>query len=100
MTNNEKKNIVRELLEKGKEKGSLTYNEINEELGLNLESDDYDSIAGHIIYLLDHLPDEGETITSDNVTYTVNAVDKNRIDKVHVTVLSPHDDDEENSAEA
>ncbi len=32
MTNNEKKNIVRELLEKGKEKGSLTYNEINEEL--------------------------------------------------------------------
>ena len=80
--------------------GNTKLDEINEELGLNLESDDYDSIAGHIIYLLDHLPDEGETITSDNVTYTVDAVDKNRIDKVHVTVLSPHDDDEENSAEA
>ncbi len=32
MTNNEKKNIVRELLERGKEKGTLTYNEVNEEL--------------------------------------------------------------------
>ena len=32
MTNAEKKNIVRELLERGKEKGSLTYNEINEGL--------------------------------------------------------------------
>jgi len=32
MTNNEKKNVVRELLERGKEKGSLTYSEINEEL--------------------------------------------------------------------
>lgn len=30
--NNEKKNTVRELLERGKEKGSLTYNEINDEL--------------------------------------------------------------------
>lgn len=79
--------------------GNTKLDEINEELGLNLESDDYDSIAGHIIYLLDHLPDEGETITSDYVTYTVDAVDKNRIDKVHVTVL-PHDDDEVDSAEA
>lgn len=32
MNINEKKNVVRELLERGKEKGSLTYNEINEEL--------------------------------------------------------------------
>jgi len=58
--------------------------DINEILGLNLESDDYDSIAGHLIYLLDHLPDEGETVTNNHVTYTVLAVDKNRIDKVRI----------------
>ena len=64
--------------------GNTKLDDINDGLGLNLESNDYDSIAGHIIYLLDHLPDEGETVTDDHVTFTVLAVDKNRIDKVHI----------------
>ena len=64
--------------------GNTKLDEINEGLGLNIESDDYDSIAGHIIYLLDHLPEEGETVTDKNVVYTVTAVDKNRIDKIHI----------------
>ena len=79
--------------------GNTKLDDINEAIGLNLESDDYDSIAGHIIFLLDHLPDEGETITSDHVTYTVDAVDKNRIDKVHITVL-PENEDNNISIEA
>jgi len=66
--------------------GNTKLDEINEALGLNIESDDYDSIAGHIIYLLDHLPEEGETVTDNNVTYTVTAVEKNRIDKVHILI--------------
>lgn len=64
--------------------GNTKLDEINEGLGLNLESNDYDSIAGHIIYLLDHLPEEGESVTDNHVTFTVLAVDKNRIDKVHI----------------
>ena len=66
--------------------GNTKLDEINEALGLNIESDDYDSIAGHIIYLLDHLPEEGEAVTDNNVVYTVSAVDKNRIDKVHILI--------------
>ncbi len=66
--------------------GYTKLDEINEALGLELESDDYDSIAGHIIYLLDHLPEEGETVTEDNIVFTVAAVDKNRVDKVHILV--------------
>jgi len=64
--------------------GFTKLDEINEALGLDLESDDYDSIAGHIIYLLDHLPEEGETVTNDHVVFTVASVDKNRVDKVHI----------------
>ncbi len=64
--------------------GNTKLDEINEILDLDLESDDYDSIAGHIIYLLDHLPEEGETVTNKDITFTVTAVDKNRIDKVHI----------------
>ncbi len=68
--------------------------EINEALGLDLESDDYDSIAGHIIFLLDHLPEEGETVEDNNVVFTVASVDKNRVDKVHI-LLKPTQEETE-----
>lgn len=76
--------------------GNTKLDDINETLGLNIESDDYDSIAGHIIYLLDHIPEEGETVTENNVVYTVAAVDKNRIDKVHI-LINKCDSDNESS---
>ncbi len=68
--------------------GNTKLDDINETLELNIESDDYDSIAGHIIYLLDHLPEEGESVIDNNVNYTVASVDKNRIDKVHIHIMS------------
>lgn len=64
--------------------GSAKLDEINDTLGLSLESDDYDSIAGHIIHLMEHLPEEGEQIAEGDVTYIVEAVDKNRIDRVRI----------------
>lgn len=66
--------------------GIAKLDEINEALGLHLASDDYDSIAGHVIFLLDHLPDEGESLEEKGVTYTVAKIDKNRIDKVHIKI--------------
>lgn len=66
--------------------GNTKLYDINDSLGLNIVSDDYDSIAGHIIFLLDHLPEEGETVTEGNIHFTVVSVDKNRIDKVHILI--------------
>ena len=66
--------------------GSAKLDEINEFIGLSLDSEDYDSIAGHIIHLLDHLPEQEEQITENYVTYTVLKVEKNRIDKVHIKI--------------
>ncbi len=71
--------------------GYTKLDEINEALGLELESDDYDSIAGHIIYLLDHLPEEGEAVTDGNAVFTVASVDKNRVDKIHI-LLKPEEE--------
>ena len=62
--------------------GSAKLEDINEVTGLNLESDDYDSIAGHLLFLLSHIPLEGEKITHEGATYTVKKLDKNRIEKV------------------
>lgn len=66
--------------------GAAKLDDINDMLGLSLDSDDYDSVAGHIIHLLNHLPLEGEQITEENITYTVTAMVKNRVDRVHIQI--------------
>ena len=66
--------------------GTTKLDEINEILELGLESEDYDSIAGHVIHLLDHLPTQGETVTEGACTYKVLAMDKNRIDKIRIVI--------------
>lgn len=76
--------------------GNTKLDDINDTLGLDIESSDYDSIAGHIIYLLDHLPEEGESVEVDNAKFTVASVDKNRIDKVHIVL---NNDDAEEAEE-
>jgi len=64
--------------------GSAKLEDINETLNLSLESDSYDSLAGHILFLLSHIPLEGEKLSHEGVTYTVKKLDKNRIEKVLV----------------
>ena len=62
--------------------GSAKLEDVNEIIGLNLHSDNYDSIAGHLLFLLSHIPLEGEKLTHEGVTYTIKKLDKNRIEKV------------------
>lgn len=65
--------------------GSMKLDDVNDAIGLHLESDDYDSIGGYIIGQLDHLPTEGETVrTEDGLLLKVEKMEKNRIDKVHL----------------
>lgn len=74
--------------------GSTSLNDINEILDLTLKSDDYDSIAGHIINLLQHFPEVGESAEDEYAAYTVLEVEGNRIDKIRV-VLKPRPKEEE-----
>lgn len=69
--------------------GSMKLTDLNDHLELNLQSEDYDSIGGLVIGLLDHLPDEGEDVVIDNVRLRVDSVEKNRIDRIHVYILNP-----------
>ena len=75
--------------------GTTKLNDINEILELGLESEDYDSIAGHIIHLLDHLPTQGETVTEGACTYKVLAMDKNRIDKIRLVIDPDYEEPED-----
>lgn len=66
---------------------AMKLDDLNDQLGLRLESEDYDSIGGFIIGLLDHLPEEGEEVTCENIRLVVDAVERNRIDKIHLYLL-------------
>lgn len=80
--------------------GVAKLDDIDEELGIKIESEDYDSIAGHIINLLDHFPDAGETVSDDYAEYTVLEAAKNHIDKVKLHLLpKPEDNDDINDNE-
>jgi len=63
--------------------GSRKIDDVNDELGLKLESKENDSIAGLVIEILDRMPEKGdEIVTEDGIRIRVQAIDKNRIKKV------------------
>ncbi|MBC5688723.1 HlyC/CorC family transporter [Mediterraneibacter sp. NSJ-55] len=65
--------------------GSVSLDDLNDELELNFESEDYDSLGGFIIEHLDRLPELGDEVTTqDGVRLIVEKLDKNRVERVHV----------------
>lgn len=67
--------------------GGMKLDDINDALDTHFSSEDYDSIGGLVIELLDKLPESGEQITTnDDITLTVAKVNQNRIESVRVTI--------------
>jgi len=66
--------------------GSTKLNTVNEMLGTDFESEDFDSIGGLIIESLGRLPKDGEKVEQDNITLVVESIKKNRIIAVKVYV--------------
>lgn len=62
--------------------GSTNLDDVNERIGLELSSEEYESIGGIIMEKLGRLPIEGEVITFDNIILTVKKMDHARIEKV------------------
>ena len=63
--------------------GNRKLDDINDELDTNLESEDYDSIAGLVLQILDRMPTVGEEVTTgDGIRIKVETVHQNRITKV------------------
>lgn len=62
--------------------GSVKLDDLNDVLGTDLESEDYSSVGGYMIELLDDIPEVGEEAVENNISYKVLSIDKNRVDKV------------------
>ncbi|HML37502.1 MAG TPA: hemolysin family protein [Bacillota bacterium] len=83
--------------------GSYYIDDLNDELFLNLESEEHETIGGLIIDLLGEIPDEGETeklvVEQDNCTFTVESVKDRRIDKVKLRITPKNADENEDEEE-
>ena len=67
--------------------GSMNLDDLNDSLGLNLSSEDYDSLGGFIIEHLDRLPEQGDELTTDDgIRLVVEALQKNRVESVHLYI--------------
>lgn len=77
--------------------GSTNLDDVNDELDLEFESDDYDTIGGYCLQLLDHLPEENETLfTEDGVVIKIKEVDKNRIERIYIRVPEKESEKDDN----
>lgn len=74
---------------------SIRLDDLNDALELDFQSEDYDSLGGLIIGLLDRLPEAGETVQDGAYTFTVESIDKNRIERIRL--LLPEKETEEDS---
>ena len=69
--------------------GSTNLDDINDRIGLELSSDEYESIGGLIMEKLGRIPAEGEIINLDNIVLTVKKMDHARIEKVCLKLKQP-----------
>ena len=62
--------------------GDTKISMVNEMIGLNIESEDFDSIGGFVTGILGRLPKTGETIDYNETKFIIQKLNKNRIVKL------------------
>lgn len=85
---------VDEFIERNPEKGQYVFSGrleidyLNEKFGLNFpESEEYDTLAGYIIYLYQNIPKVNDKIVTDKYEFRVLKVSRTRIELVQVKSL-------------
>lgn len=70
--------------------GSANLNDVSEALSLHFTSDDYDTIGGYCLGLLDHLPEKNEiNLTDNNILLRIDRMEKNRIERIYIRLPEP-----------
>ncbi len=75
---------------------SVKLDDLNDELGTSLSSDDYDTVGGYIIGMSDSIPQTGETfVNDDGISFEIVEGAKNRIDKVRMILTESKKESED-----
>ena len=67
--------------------GSMNLDDLNEELGIDLESEDSETIGGFIIDMFGEIPDEkdiGKEIAYEDILFTIKSVKDRRIELIEI----------------
>lgn len=71
-------------------KGSISIDELNENLHLNLneDSEDYDTLGGLLIKIIGRIPEDGEqpVLKYENITFDIEKVKEKRIERVKLHI--------------
>lgn len=81
-------------------KGTISIKELNFRLSTKLdeETEDYDTLGGLLIFLLGHIPEDGEqmSLNFENIIFDILEIKDKRIQEVKITVLDEEDFDDSN----
>lgn len=75
--------------------GMFTINDLNDELGLHLQSSDSDTVSGFLIEQLGYIPQSGDNseITIDDLRFQIVEVEDKRIIKVLLRILAKQEEE-------
>ena len=79
--------------------GGILIEDLNEELGLKLETENYDTLSGYLIEQLGHIPakEDRDVIREDNLVFNVMEVKDNRITRVELQIEQQPEEEDEDS---
>jgi len=79
--------------------GFMNLDDLNEELGLNLESDNIETVGGFLIDTLGEIPDESEeqerVIELPDMIFTIESVKERRIEKAKLFLIPKEEEEDE-----
>jgi magnesium and cobalt transporter len=61
--------------------------DFNEQLGLKLTQDGFDTIGGYVFDLFGKIPEKGETIREGNIQFTIKEISGTVINRISVTIV-------------
>lgn len=71
--------------------GRMAIDDLNEQMGLSLPRDDFDTVGGYVFGIFGRQPSEGESVRCGDLEFTVTKSDGRRIQEVRLTRCSGED---------
>lgn len=66
--------------------GLVSIDEVNEKLNLKLPTEHHDTIGGFVLNLIGNIPETGESVQFENITFTVEKIDEKRIEQIKIHI--------------
>lgn len=75
--------------------GTMDIDEVNDECGTNFESEDFESIGGLVLGAVNGSPVLHQKVAIGNGIFTIEKIDKNRIEQLKLTIIGKEKDEKE-----